>query len=144
MIEFVVIRRSYEEKQVLGTLLIMDEVKTLFNCRTLELAWQRNQKNISCVPAGKYMMKFEYSSKFKRKLWELKAVPNRTEIKFHVANFHHELNGCIAVGDLHLDMNQDGFRDLRNSRNTLDKIHQYTNGLEEVPLWIYGDGRDKI
>lgn len=144
MIEFVLIRRSYEVKQTLGTLLLLDESKTLFSCRTLELPWLNNQQDISCIPAGRYPLVWEYSSKFNRRLWELKQVPNRSEIKFHVANYHRELNGCIGVGDLHMHLDTDGFRDLRSSRNTLAKLHEYKQDMTNSILWVYGDGRDSI
>ncbi len=144
MIEFVLIRRSYEAKQTLGTLLLIDEVKNIFVCRTLELPWLDNQNDVSCIPAGRYPLVWEHSPKFNRNLWELKQVPNRAEIKFHVANYHRELNGCIGVGDLHLHLDTDGFRDLRSSRNTLAKVHQYTQDMTNSILWVYGDGRDTL
>jgi hypothetical protein len=120
----------------------MEGSKLLFSCRTLELGWKNNQRNISCIPAGTYPMEWEYSSKFKQHLWELKNVPNRSEIKFHVANYSRQLNGCIAVGDLHQDLDRDGLLDLRNSRITLDRIHGHTQGLTQSSLIVYGDGRD--
>lgn len=144
MIEFVLVRRNYEERQTLGTLLLLDESKLVFSCRTLELAWLNNQQNISCIPAGRYPLVWEHSPAFNRSLWELKQVPNRAEIKFHVANYHRELNGCIGVGDLHIHLDGDGFRDLRNSGNTLAKIPQHTQGMTNSVLWVYGDGRDSI
>lgn len=142
MIEFVLIRRVYEDKQVLGNLFLMEEARPVFSCRTLELPWLNNRKQVSCIPAGRYEMIWEHSPAFRRKLWELRNVTRRSEIKFHVANFHRELNGCIGVGDFHLDLDGDGYRDLRNSRMTLDKIHQHTSGMTEAILWVYGDGRD--
>jgi hypothetical protein len=144
MIEFVLIRRAYESTQVLGNLALFDDLKPIFYCRTIELAWLDNKNDISCVPTGKYTMVWEHSPKFNRNLWELKNVPGRSEIKFHVANFARNLNGCIGVGDLHTDLDQNGTRDLRNSANTLQKIHQLTQGQTKATLWIYGDGRDTI
>lgn len=144
MLEFILIRRVYEDRQTLGTLLLLDESKIIFSCRTLELAWNNNLRSISCIPAGKYPLVWEFSPAFGQNLWELKNVPNRSEIKFHVANYHRQLNGCIGVGDLHLDIDNDGYRDLRNSRNTLERIHTYTQGLQNSQLIVYGDGRDTI
>lgn len=144
MIEFILIRRAYEQNQTLGILHLVEDTKTLFTCRTLELAWRNNLPQVSCVPAGKYRMVYEHSEKFNRKLWELKDVPGRDEIKFHVANFADQLLGCIAVGDMHLDLNDNGERDLRNSKVTLSRLHDWTRGMNEGTLWIYGNGEDVV
>ena len=69
-----------------------------FECFTLELPWKDNQVNVSRIPDGVYKVELEYSSHFGRKLPELRNVPERSEIKFHPANFPIELKGCIAVG----------------------------------------------
>lgn len=142
MMEFILLRRIYEPEQVLGILNVVEGARILFQCKTLELGWRNNLPNISCVPAGHYQLSWEHSPSFNRKLWELKNVPNRSEIKFHVANYSKELRGCIAVGDHHLDMNGDGKRDLRNSAHTLQRLHEVTTGLTEASLWIYGLGDD--
>lgn len=51
-----------------------------------------------CIEAGKYVAKYEYSQKFKKKLIELKNVPSHTEIKIHSGNFRSNTQGCILVG----------------------------------------------
>ena len=70
-----------------------------FTCFTVERPWKDNQPQLSCVPLGTYPLVYEYSEKFKRELWELKNVPNRSECKIHVANIAQQLEGCIAPGD---------------------------------------------
>ena len=87
-------RTCFTEKSTIGTLTIDEE----FECFSLELPWRENQKKISCIPVGKYKVLMEYSLRFKRLLPELKGVPGREEIKIHVANYPHEIEGCIAVG----------------------------------------------
>ena len=65
-------------------------------CKTIELPWLENQRRISCIPEGTYVIRKRYSQKFK---WHLKivAVKNRDLILFHPANDAlKELNGCIA------------------------------------------------
>ena len=55
-----------------------------------------NQKRVSCIPEGKYIIKKRYSKKFKWHL-EVTNVVNRSLILFHPANNALlELNGCIA------------------------------------------------
>ncbi|NHM05456.1 DUF5675 family protein [Flavobacterium celericrescens] len=63
---------------------------------TIELPWKRNERNISCIPEGKYFIRKRYSAKYKWHL-ELVDVPNRTYILIHPANnAQKELRGCIA------------------------------------------------
>ena len=67
-----------------------------FICYTIELPWRNNDRNISCIPEGKYFIKQRYSAKFKDH-FEIVGVDRRTLILFHPANNAlKELNGCIA------------------------------------------------
>lgn len=45
-------------------------------------------------PVGVYEVKFEYSPKFGKKLWEFKDIPKRSEIKFHEGSLPHHSLGC--------------------------------------------------
>tara|TARA_R110000803_G_scaffold61223_1_gene120958 strand:+ start:618 stop:1025 length:408 start_codon:yes stop_codon:yes gene_type:complete len=130
-----ILRQEYLEKQTLGFLYIVDG-DIAFSCNTLELPWKENKQNISCVPTGEYKCKFEYSDRFNRYLWELKDVPNRSECKFHSANYFRQLNGCIALGDSFKDIDGDGWRDVSNSVETMRKFHNELNGLTEITLII--------
>ena len=65
-------------------------------CNTIELPWNNNQRNSSCIPEGKYILKKRYSQKFKWHI-EITGVKDRGAILFHPANnAKNELNGCIA------------------------------------------------
>jgi hypothetical protein len=65
-------------------------------CNTIELPWKNNQRMVSCIPEGKYLLKKRYSKKFNWHI-EITDVPNRGAILFHPANNAlKELNGCIA------------------------------------------------
>lgn len=100
-----------------------------FECKTLELGWQGNQKNISCIPKGEY----EYSVLLRSKsfnyphVW-IKNVRNRSGIKIHRANFVSELRGCIAVGMNFKDIDQDGTIDVTDSTDTLREL------IKVIPL----------
>ncbi len=62
----------------------------------IELSWLNNQRNISCIPEGKYELKARYSKKFKHHLHILN-VKGRSLILLHPANnAKRELRGCIA------------------------------------------------
>lgn len=49
------------------------------------------------IEQGVWKIVNEYSPKFKRKLWELKDVPNRTECKIHIGNRAAHSKGCICL-----------------------------------------------
>lgn len=67
-----------------------------FICSTIELPWRENQKGISCIPEGYYLLRKRYSRKFKWHI-EVVAVKNRSFILLHPANNALlELKGCIA------------------------------------------------
>ena len=132
-----VFRLEYEKNQVLGECAVTENGKDLFIAKSLERADNGNQRNISCIPQGEYLCVLEYSAKFKCDLWEIKGVPNRSECKFHAANYWHDLNGCIALGSQFLDINKDGFRDVLNSKNTMKEFHKVLYGLKEIQLIIH-------
>jgi len=131
-----ILRQEHSDKQTLGYLYIIDNEEILFSCNTLELPWKDNQSNISCVPIGEYKCVLEYSDRFERDLWELKDVPNRSECKFHSANYFKQLNGCIALGDSFKDIDGDGYKDVTNSVETMRKFHNILNFLKEIQLII--------
>ena len=98
--------------------------------KTLERGWRDNKSRVSCVPAGVYSLKLEHSPRFRKKLWELYGVPNRSECKFHAANYWRQLNGCIALGNKHVDIDGDGDPDVTSSRIAMKKFHSMMEGVE--------------
>lgn len=135
----VVLTRTSEGKgePTLGKLELFDPypIKTLELC-TLELPWRDNRRNISRIPAGTYNLKWEYSPKFRRMLWEIYGVPKRSECKFHVANFMYQLNGCIALGLDFADIDGDGLMDVTSSAKALELFHGATVGCTEGTLEV--------
>lgn len=119
----VIHRRHFEQKQTLGELRLEKNGKTIFECKTLELPWLNNQVQKSCIPAGKYQVVTRFSPKF-RNHFHVLDVPGRTWILIHAGNYYTDILGCILVGQRHLDLNGDGFRDVTNSKNTLNKLLQ--------------------
>lgn len=132
------ITRTFQnDKQTLGVCTIYDEQnRAIFSGLSLERGWLDNKKNISCVPKGSYDVVLEYSNAFKKELWELKKVPNRTECKFHAANFWHQLKGCISLGSRLVDIDKDGYYDVTSSGNTMLSFHIALRGETEAKLII--------
>ena len=68
------------------------------NLYTLERPWLNNEPFVSCIPDGEYTCA-RFNSPNHGPTFQVMGVPDRTLILFHVANFVHELQGCIALGD---------------------------------------------
>ncbi len=87
-----VLHRAYFEEGTNGTLFTNGK----FLCHTIELPWENNKRNISCIPEGQYKVEPRFSKRFKHHLI-LKAVKGRSYILFHPANDAlKDLEGCIA------------------------------------------------
>lgn len=114
--------------QTLGDLEVIDGGKVVFKCKTLELPWLDNKKSVSCIPPGpggseEYeWVKLNSSPSFSyAHLW-IKDVPNRTGIKVHIANYAHQLRGCISVGKQFAYVDKDDQLDLTSSRDTMTAL----------------------
>jgi len=124
-------------KQSSGVIRVIDnECRPLFAAITLERGWQKNLPFISCIPIGNYIIKIEWSEKFQKDLWEIKGVDNRSECKFHVANFWTDLEGCVSLGLKSKKINADEYFDITNSRNTMKAFHDVLKGSKEHYLTI--------
>lgn len=73
---------------------------------SLELPWRGNARNISCIPTGSYTCTYNYSPAFKRNMYLLLDVPNRSGIRIHKGSYagaqdhglHTNFLGCIGWG----------------------------------------------
>lgn len=117
-------------KETLGKLTIHDELKEVYECKTLELSWNDNKRNISCIPYGEYLVTRRTSDKYGEHFL-VNDVENRTYILIHQANYHTQLRGCIAVGKRYADINSDGELDVTSSRNTMKDL------LKALPETFY-------
>jgi hypothetical protein len=104
-------------------------------CYTIELPWVGNQRRISCIPEGEYLLQLRFSPKFK---WHflLMDVPGRDLILIHPANDAKlELLGCIAPVTKHTGIGKGSA-----SRKALEKLKALTKKAfeqnEEVILKI--------
>lgn len=133
----VVLRDTIGRKQCLGNILVFNKHHNLvYNKHVLERGWRNNQRNISCIPAGTYTIKLEWSPKFQRDLWEIYGVQNRSECKIHAANFWPELNGCLAPGESRFNIGRDAEQDMINSGNALEEFHEAMGSDKEARIII--------
>lgn len=101
---------------------------------SLELPWLMNANSVSCIPAGKYRCVMTYSPKFRKMLYLVEAVPGRSGIRMHSANFagsvKHgykcDLLGCIALGRNH--STSGGQLILTSSRVAMREFQTFTEG----------------
>ena len=71
-------------------------IKGILLCRSIELRWANNERNVSCVPEGVYPVAIIQHPKFGECL-QINGVKSRSGILIHVANdAQKELRGCIA------------------------------------------------
>ena len=122
-----ILRLRDDGQETLGALVIFDGLKKIFECKTCELPWKANMRNISCVPRGVYHVSHRESSKYGNHL-HIEDVKNRTFILIHVANFEEELRGCVAVGASYYDIDKDGDLDITSSRKTMKML------IDVVPM----------
>ena len=106
-----------DSKQTLGELLYKGKVE----CKTLELAWNNNNRRVSCIPTGRYKVVRRVSKKYGQH-FHITNVPNRDSILIHNANYHYQLLGCVAVGKDHIDINKDGYLDVTASKATMSYL----------------------
>jgi len=103
-----------------------------FACKTLELPWKNNQKNISCIPKGKYTVKWTFSPKFLRYTYEIMNVPNRSGVRLHKGNYFYQVQGCILLGDSYGDLNKDTSADILNSTITIEKFENFMQNKDFI------------
>ena len=133
----IVNRDEGNKEQTMGVCYVRDEQGCLlFKSESLERGWMDNERNVSCIPEGDYPVKLEYSSKFRKELYEIYDVPNRSECKFHAANYWRQLNGCIALGKNRKDIDGDGYRDVTSSKVTMAEFHEAMDGDTKARLII--------
>ena len=107
------VRTAKNDVAIYGILTITEGDNVIFVCLTIE-------NKPKSFPAATYPLKLEYSPRFKTDLWELFGIKGRGEIKIHVANYWNQLDGCIGVGRISQDLNQDAILDLGQSKIALE------------------------
>jgi len=108
---------------------------------TLEDAWRDNERQISCIPVGRYKVKRQKSPRFGL-TYEVMNVPERSNILFHAGNTQKDTHGCILLG---LQFGKLGKETaILASRSAFLKFLELMDGIEETELIVidsYGGGR---
>ena len=136
MIDGTLTRHEYTDYGTFGVL----KVKGV-SFAIVELPWRDNREKVSCIPTGQYLCKYEDSDAFKKKLYELKDVPGRSEVKIHNGNhagdrekgFQSDSKGCPIIGKRkRIIEDQWGVED---SRVALKEFHDLMQG-ENIMLTV--------
>lgn len=86
------LRRKYGDKGTNGTIHFLGEPL----CHTIELPWQDNTPNKSCIPEGRYKLEKRVYQKNGEQIG-IPSVQGREAILIHAANnAEQHLRGCIA------------------------------------------------
>ena len=123
----VITRFEFSETQTLGELIVYDKNQPIFKCKTIELEVDKNAKRDDAIPYGTYEVVKRVSSKYGNH-FHILNVPNRDYILIHNANYSRQLLGCIAVGQKHLDIDNDGLKDVTSSKLTLKRLNEVLPG----------------
>ena len=82
------------------------------------------EKGMTAIPEGRYLMRFTYSPKFGKRLFQLMDVPLFDGIRIHSGNSVKDTQGCILVG------NNTKVGRLENSRAVLFKLEMMLKGFQ--------------
>jgi len=96
-VNLVLEREIFTDNSIIGRLYLNKE----YVCDTLENPYINNERNISCIPEGKYnvRMRTPRESATRDYLHLLvQEVPDRSYILFHKGNKPEHTQGCILVG----------------------------------------------
>src|SRR5687768_549742 len=117
----IVVKRIYRPTSTTGKGLVFNEKNELvFEFVTLELPWKDNEKNVSCIPEGDYLVKkMPPTSKRKYQYFWVQDVPGRDSILWHPGNYTRQILGCLLPGEELIDMDNDNIIDVTNTTATL-------------------------
>ena len=136
MIDATLIRLVTGDPGTFGAILFPDG----FALHTLELPWEDNQKNISCIPCGIYACEIDDSPRW-GSVYHVRDVPDRSHILFHIGNWagrasmpHLQSNveGCILLGHERKSIRGSGMDEgqlgVSNSRKACDDMTAHLKG----------------
>ena len=117
-----VLSRTYQDNFTLGSMFVLDGERLVYHCKSIELPWLNNQRNVSCIPEGTYNVIKDYKINKFRLLW----VRDRSGILIHIGNFVagyvKDSEGCILPGNYFFDLNNDGMMDIAESTIAMHKL----------------------
>ncbi len=90
------------EEGITGTFSV-DGAQRYFSLELPELfEGQPNVPDKTCVLPGTYAVERLWSNHWNQMMPHVVGTPGRTEVEIHVANFPHDILGCIGIGKLRI------------------------------------------
>jgi len=133
-------QRAEHGQPTLGAFYLVDAppiMRALF-VRSLELPWRDNKPKTSCIPVGRYKMRWSMSARFKKMMWEVLKVPGRAGIRIHSGNYAgdklSDSLGCILPCLKWADINADGVIDGTGSKNALSMLEDELRPFEKTGI----------
>lgn len=136
MMDATLIRLVAGDTGTFGVILFPDA----FALHTLELPWENNQRNISCIPCGIYSCEIDDSARW-GSVYHIRDVPERSYILFHPGNWagrksmpHLQSNveGCILLGQDRKTIQGSGMKEgqlgISSSRKACDEMTAHLKG----------------
>ena len=68
---------------------------------TVERPWLDNKTMVSCIPVGNYQCSPRRFYRGGYDAVEIKDVPGRSHILFHIGNYVRNFNGCVGLNSQH-------------------------------------------
>lgn len=138
------LRFDFRREQTLGLFLVYDSNdRVVFESKTLELDKDGNKEGESCIPASEYnfvpLTDRPESTTFNKESqgyfpYHITPVPGRVGILSHHGNFYTDILGCVLHGEEFYDINEDGLKDITNSRETMKELNKVVK--ETIPLTV--------
>lgn len=123
--------------QTCGRFLLMDDNgDVLFQAVSLELPWNGNLRNVSCIPTGSYLVSKVVSPKFGPGTFSVNNVPGRGNILIHPGNYTRDIEGCILLGDKFADIDNDKITDVTASRVIVSRLKKLAENFELTIIQI--------
>jgi hypothetical protein len=102
-------------------------------CQSLELPWNNNLPNCSCIPTGKYICKL-INSPSKGQCFEITNVRDRDHILIHSGNYLRSSLGCVLLGSTSGEENNQFV--VYNSRNAVKRFMEILGECDIFELEI--------
>lgn len=129
-----VLRFFENDFQTLAKFIVFDD----WNCELaqgyiLELPDRCNEIKTSRIYEGEYECVKRYSKKYGNHFHVL-DVCGRTYILIHHGNYYTDTKGCLLPGDSLSDINDDGLRDVTNSKKTMKMLNDLLSDKFKVVI----------
>lgn len=119
------------DDRTLGRLILFNGVEIEATFTALELPWNNNEKNRSCILSGYYTIEPRTSPKYGNHLIVNGTTP-RELILLHVGNAPKDTEGCILIGTGFGDFDKDGRREINESKRAMKRLTEIITGKAEL------------